>query len=104
MHDISSAVRTYNIPDELILNPDQALSKYVPTTNVTMAEKRTARIPVRGGDDKHSITVTVIQGLSGKMLPFQIIYTRKTEINFPKNAKVKKISYFRIMKSTGVTK
>ena len=86
LHDIASAVRTYKIPDELILNPDQALSKYVPTTSVTIAEKRTARIPVRkGGGDKRSITVTVIQGLSGKMLPSQIIYTGKTKINLPKN-------------------
>ena len=59
-----------------------------------MAEKRTARIPVRGwqvggGGDKRFITVTVIQGFSGKMLPFQIIFTRKTEINLPKNAKGK---------------
>ena len=87
VHDIASAVRTYKIPDELILNPDQALSKYVPTTSVIIAEKRTARIPVRkaGGGDKRSITVTVIQGLSGKMLPSQIIYTGKTKINLPKN-------------------
>ena len=58
-----------------------------------MAEKRTVRIPVRGwqggGGDKRFITVTVIQGFSGKMLPFQIIFTRKTEINLPKNAKGK---------------
>ena len=94
LHGIASAVRTYKIPDELILNPDQALSKYLPTTSVIMAEKRTARIPVRKGGwgeggDKRSITVTVIQGLSGKMLPSQIIYTGKTEINLPKNDKGK---------------
>ena len=86
LHDIASAVRTYNIPDELMLNADQTPSKYVPTTNVTMAKQGTAHTPFRRKDDKRAITVTVIQSLSGKMLPFQIIYTGKTERCFPKNA------------------
>ena len=86
LDDIASAVRTYNIPDELILNADETLSEYEPTTNVAMAEQRTAHIPVRGGDDKRAITVTVIQSLSGKILPFQIIYTGKTERCLPKNS------------------
>ena len=83
LHDIASAVRTYNVPDELILNANQTPSKYVPTTNVTMAEQGTAHIPARGREDKRAITVTVIQSLSGKMLPFQIIYTGKSERCLP---------------------
>ena len=86
LHVIASAVSTYNIPDELILNADQTPSNYVPTTNVTMAEQGTVHIPVRGGVDKRAITLTVIQSLSGKMLPFRIIYTGKTERCLPKNA------------------
>ena len=86
LHDIASAVRTCNIPDELILNADQKPSKYVPTTNVRMAEQGTAHIPVRGGVDKRAITVTGIQSLSGKMLPFKNIYTGKNERCLPKNA------------------
>ena len=43
LHDIVSAVPTYNIPDELILN-DQTPSKCVPTTNVTMVEQGLAHI------------------------------------------------------------
>ena len=86
LHDIASAVRTYNILYGLKLNVYQTPSKHVRTTNVTMAEHRTAHIPVRRGDDKRTITVTVIQSLSGKMLPFQIIYTRKTERCLPKNS------------------
>ena len=86
LHDITSAVRTYNIPDELILNADPTPLKYVSTTNVTMAEKGTVHIPVRGGDNKRAITVTVIHSLSEKMLPFQIIRTGKMERCLPKNA------------------
>ena len=90
LHDIASAIRTCNIPDELILNADQPPSKYIPTINVTMAEQGTAHIPARGGDDKRAIAVTVIQSLSSKMLPFQIIYTGKKERCLPKNATDKK--------------
>ena len=68
------------------MNADQTPSKYLPTTNVVMAEQGTEHVPVRGGDDKGAITVTVIRSLSGKMLPFQIIYTGKTERCLPKNA------------------
>ena len=89
LHEIALAVRTYNIPDELIMNADQTPSKYVPTTNVTIAEQGTAHIPVRGEDDTRAITVTIVQSLSGKMLPFQIIQTRKTERCLPKNVKGK---------------
>ena len=41
------------------------------------------------GDDKCAIKATVIQSLSGKTLPFQIIYTAKIETCLPKNATVK---------------
>ena len=85
LQDIASAVRTYIIPDELILNADQTPSKYVnatmwmwQTTNATLAEQGTAHISVRGRVNKRAITVTVIQCLSGKMLAFQIIYIGKT--------------------------
>ena len=89
LHDIALAVRRYNIPDELILNADQTPSKYGPTTNVTMAGQGTAHIPVRGADDIRAITVTTVQSLSCKMLPFQIIQTGKTERCLPKNVKGK---------------
>ena len=86
LHDIASAVQTNIISDELILKEDQTPSKYVPTTNVTMAEQGTAHIPIRGRDDKQALTVTVIQSLSCKMLHFQNIYAGKTEKCLLKNA------------------
>ena len=51
-----------------------------------MAEQRAVHIPFKEGDDKRAIKVIVNQSLSGKMLLFQIIYTKKTEICIPKNA------------------
>ena len=105
LYDIASnAVRTDSIPSGLILNADQALSNYVPAINVTVAEQGTVHIPIRVGDEKNAITITVIQILSGKMLPFQIIYTGKTDRCLLKNATGKKKSCFCIMKRIGVRK
>ena len=44
-----------------------------------MVKQGTVHIPIRVGDDKLAITITVIQSLNGKILPFQIIYNEKTE-------------------------
>lgn len=86
LHDIASKVSEYNIPENLIYNADQTPSKYVPTSNITMAQTNAKHVAIKGGADKRSITVTVTQSLSGEMLPFQIIYTGKTKRCLPKNA------------------
>ena len=76
-NDIASAVLKYNISDELILNIDQTLSKFVPTENVTMAETRSKHVSRKGGNDKRGITVTLSETITGKILLFQLIYTGK---------------------------
>ena len=76
-------VQIYNIPDELIINIDQTPSKYVPISNVTMAEKNSEHVPKQGADDKRVITLTLAETLSGDMLPFQMIYTHKTSRSLP---------------------
>ena len=77
-NDIASAVLKYNIPDELILNIDQTPSKFVPTENVAMAETRSKHVSRKDGNDKRCITVTLSETITGKILPFQLIYTGKT--------------------------
>ena len=37
----------------------------------------------QGADDKHAITLTLAETLSGDMLPFQMIYTDKTSRSLP---------------------
>jgi len=49
LHDIASAIVKDEIPDEPILNVDQTPSKFVPTDNVTMAEKSSKHIQKRKG-------------------------------------------------------
>ena len=82
-NDIASAVLKYNIPDELILNIDQTPSKFVPTENVTMAETGSKHVSRKGGNDKRGITVTLSETITGKILPFQLIYTGKTARSLP---------------------
>ena len=77
-NDIASAVLKYNIPDELILNIDQILSKFVPIENVTMAETGSKHVSRKGGNDKRGITVTLLETITGKILPFHLICTVKT--------------------------
>lgn len=50
----------YNIPNELIINIDQTLSKYTPTKNVTMTEKNLKHIRQNGANDKKGTTVTLL--------------------------------------------
>ncbi|PFX26609.1 hypothetical protein AWC38_SpisGene8728 [Stylophora pistillata] len=71
------------IPDELILNVDQTPSRFVPTDNVTIAEKSSKHVSRKGSSDKRGITVTLAETLSGQILPFQLIYTGKTSRSLP---------------------
>ena len=74
---------TYDIPDELIINVDQTPSKFVATDNVTMTAEGEKHISRAGATDKRAITVTLAETLDGEVLPFQLIYTRKTKRSLP---------------------
>ena len=41
-------------------------------------KKNSKHVPKEGADDKHAITLTSAETLRGDMLPFQMIYTGKT--------------------------
>ena len=82
LHDIVPVV-SHSIPDELIINADQMPSKYVPTANVTMAEKNSKHVARKGANDKRGITVTLRESLSGEILPMQLIYKGKTNRSLP---------------------
>ena len=83
LHDILCAVVEDSIPDELVINVDQTPSKFVPTDNVTMVEKGSRHVSRKGSSDKRGITVTLAETLSGRILPFQLIYTGKTSRSLP---------------------
>ena len=83
LHDIVHAVVSHNIPDELIINVDQTPSKYVPTADVTMAEKNSKHVARKGANDKRGITATLAESFSGEILPMQLIYKGKTNRSLP---------------------
>ena len=83
LHEITDKVLQHNIPDELIINDDQTVSKFVATDNITMAAKGEKHISRVEATDKRAITVTLCEPLDGYILPFQLIYTGKMERYLP---------------------
>ena len=53
----------------MIINADQAPSKYVPARQSTLAEKNVKDVPIYGSTDKRSITATFAETLDGSSLP-----------------------------------
>ena len=78
-----------DIPEELVINWDQAGLKYIPVSDWTFEEKGTKRIEIAGLDDKRQITVLLSCTVKGKLLPTQVIYGGKTPACLPKVASPK---------------
>ena len=83
---IKKAVVDGKIPPELVINWDQTGVNVVPASQWTQAEKGSSRVEIAGVGDKRQITVTVAGTLSGKLLPFQVLYEGKTEQCHPSTA------------------
>ena len=83
-HDIVSKVKRHKIPDALILNLDQAPSKYATVAQTTLAKKNSKSVVIAGESDKHSITATFAVPFDGTFLPMHLIYGRKTTQSLPK--------------------
>ena len=80
-------VKEHNIPEVQILNADQTPSKYTPTRYITMEVKGSNHVAIAGSNEKRPITLTLVESLSGEILPFQIIYQGKTHRCLSKDAK-----------------
>ena len=83
---IKKAVVDGKIQPELVINWDQTGVNVVPASQWTQAEKGSSRVEIAGVGDKRQITVTVAGTLSGKLLPFQVLYESKTEQCHPSTA------------------
>ena len=79
LRQIKKAVKDGKIPPELVINWDQTGVNVVPSSQWTQAEQRSTRVEIAGAGDKRQITDTLAGTLSGKLLPFQILYEGKTE-------------------------
>ena len=77
-------VKDDKIPPELLINLDQTeVNVVVSSSQWTQAEQGSTRVEIAGAGDKRQITVTLAGTLSGKLLPFQILYKGKTERAVP---------------------
>ena len=84
--DIDECIKKHKIPPELdVLNADQTPSSYVSVGRMTMAEKNSQSVPIKGLTDKRNITLTFVISLAGEFLPMQVIYQGKTKASLPRN-------------------
>ena len=68
----------------MIINIDQTLTKYVPVSRSTLANKNSKAVALKGSCDKRSITATFSITISGKILPIKLIYGGKTTKSLPR--------------------
>jgi hypothetical protein len=68
----------------LVMEMDETLSPWCPLDDSTYAPKGEKRIAIQGYNDKRGNTATITITRSGKLLPFQLIWSGKTSRSFPK--------------------
>ena len=76
---IASAVKTHDIPSDLIINIDETGLRVVPVDKWTLDRKGVEQVALTGQEDKREITCVLGCTLSGKLLPPQVIYQGMTE-------------------------
>ena len=72
---IKKAVKNGKIPPELVIKCDQTGVNVVPSSQWTQAEQGSTRVEIAGDGDKQQVTDTLAGTLSGKLLPFQILWS-----------------------------
>jgi hypothetical protein len=84
-YSIAALVKTYDIPEELVINSDQTALHIRPSTDQTYDVKGVKDVKNLGKDDKRQITCTVSSAASGDLLPLQLIFQGKTTAVVPKD-------------------
>ena len=82
-HETVTTIEKRNIPGSMIINIDQTPLKYVPTSNLTLAEKEATCVTMESSSDKRCITGTFSITFSNEFLPMQLIYGGKTVQSLP---------------------
>jgi hypothetical protein len=81
---IAYLVKSYSIPESMVVDTDQTGIHLVPTGGAyTWDEKGTKHVKVHGMEDKRQITVAVSSSAAGTLLPFQVIFTGTTSRTLP---------------------
>ena len=84
---IATVVNEFSIIEELIINFDQTPLAFQTPGSYTMSPKGSRKVPIHDLNAKATITRTIAVNATGNVLPFQLIYTEKTERSMPKNVK-----------------
>ena len=74
---VTENVRENKVPPELVIKRDQTGTKFVPTSQWTLAEQGAKQVDVTGLDHKREMTTLLACTLSGSLLPPQFIYAGK---------------------------
>ena len=82
-HKVAQIAEAHHISNCRILNLNQRPSKFVPSSNATLAPRGTKSIPVTGSSDKRTITGTFTINHDGDYLPMQLIYQGTTVQRLP---------------------
>ena len=84
LHNIVAIVEENKIPQNLIMNLDQAPLNYLPVSHHAMAKKGVKSVSIAGSSDKRCITRTFVITLEGDFLPLQLIYDGKIKQSLPR--------------------
>jgi hypothetical protein len=81
---IAYLIKSYSIPDSMVINTDQTGIHLIPTGGAhTWDKKGTKHVKVHGMEDKRQVIVTVSSSAAGTLLPFQVIFIGTTNRTLP---------------------
>lgn len=81
------SIKEYDIIASLYVNLDQTQAVFAPGSKLTYAKIGAKQVSLVGGDEKRAFTMMVSVANNGTLLPFQVIYSGKTQASCPlKNA------------------
>ena len=85
VHHYKIAITTYhyNVLHSIVVNLDQALSKFVKSVHNAMVQKCIANVEIVGSGNKRLITATFVVTSDGRHLSMQLIYDGKTTRSMP---------------------
>ncbi|THU84605.1 hypothetical protein K435DRAFT_616765, partial [Dendrothele bispora CBS 962.96] len=76
-------IREYNVPAELRVNTDQTQTVYQQGTKATWEKKGSKQVPAVGINEKRAFTLVPSISASGEVLPFQAVFSGKTDVSVP---------------------
>ena len=84
--DVNQKIRDNDILDGLIINFDETGLPVLPTDSYTLEVRGATTVKIAGVDDKRAVTGVVAGCRDGTKLPWQLIYTGKTDRCHPDRA------------------